>query len=108
MTSYREVMRWNYMKPVLFCFLVTTLRICTGFGSVVAFTYDVFAESGGSIDAYTAVIVSNALQFVASVVGTRMFDWIGRRKTALISASLMTIGDDRLSLNSMSKMLHHI
>ncbi|CAG0880622.1 unnamed protein product [Darwinula stevensoni] len=87
----RELLRWNYMKPVTITAAVTVLRQFTGVYVILFFTVDIFTTVGSSISPNLATIIVSLVQLLFQLTSGFLFDRVGRKKLSIFSSFCMAV-----------------
>jgi MFS family permease len=93
MSTWRDVLRWQYVKPVAIVAILTVLRQFSGGTALLMYLLQVLRRSELGFESRYAAVAISCAQLMFILVSGRLFDVIGRKKTVLLSGTLMFVSE---------------
>jgi SP family facilitated glucose transporter-like MFS transporter 8 len=91
--SWRDAMTPRYLKPVLLVSMVILLRQLTGSNIMMMYLSQILRRANLGLDAKHATIIIATAQLGVVLIAGRLLDMLGRKKSILISGTLMAVSE---------------
>jgi MFS family permease len=112
LTSFREIFRFQYLKPVLVIVILLGVRNLCGQVVLSMFMTKIFQETRSELDPVHGAIILGVMQLVVTVCSGRIIDVFGRRKALFVSGVIQGLSNAAFATYMYFKetpsLAHHV